>query len=210
MNKEHNFFRALKRIIRPEIEEIAAYIVFIVLVLSIAFYRTLESGATNLSTVNISAFFAKIVDFVSLYMEGNELWGRVFLFGFWFLVGGIVYVLLWTLATIIIDFKNDVKASTIFMHPESFSRANYLASTLARQIARVAILGIALSYSLFWLAVIVPSSVFVAQSALSGPISVSGYFNFAAVAGEVFITVHIATILYKLAFARHSSFEHNT
>lgn len=204
MEKEYTFFQNLRKILKPEVEEIAAYIIFVVLVVSIAGYKALSSGTPDSDTTGVLSLSRSISELITTYTSGSETWARIFLFGFWFIIGVIVYSLLWAITTLIVDIKNDVRITMTFVHPSSFARSHYLASTIGRTILRWSIAGVGLLYAFFWVIVIVPASITVTENVFSNPWSFSSVTTLLFIAAAVMITLHIATIILKTLLNRTS------
>lgn len=205
MEKEYSFFQDLRRILKFEVEEVAAYIILVVLVLSIATYGALSQSALAEGTTGALSLVTSTTGLISAYMSGNELWARLFLFGFWFLIGAVIYTLLWAVVTLIVNIRNDIHISMTFVHPSSFARSEYLASTVGRTILRWSLMGGGLVYVLFWVIVIVPASIQVSENVLSNPTTPGSVWSLLFVLVTMFITLHIATIIFKIISGRSSA-----
>ncbi len=57
----------------------------------------------------------------------------------WFAIGSFLYLAIWALVVIAIDFYNDgVTSSNIFIHPRSFHQSSYWVAVLGRKLLQIA------------------------------------------------------------------------
>src|SRR4051812_46681462 len=102
----------LWRFIRPEPEELVAYLLITFVLLGIAAYHVAIQGQIGSDSQNLLASFSTVKDSLFSFFNAEDGWGRFFLFGFWFFLGTITYVIAWAIITMIVDISNDIKVSS--------------------------------------------------------------------------------------------------
>lgn len=188
--------------LRPELEEITVYIVVIVSLLGFALYQVLNQTDNLSSASDLAPLFSSALDATQSYINNSESWARFFLFGFWFIVGGVAYALVWSAVTLYIDLHNDIEVSESFMHPRSFSKSDYWLSIGARVLLRGVAAITLVVYAIYWLWVLAPVSVQNMANALLQPFSASSILSIVGTCAVLLITVHIGSILLRLTLLR--------
>jgi len=198
----------LWRFIRPEPEELVAYLVAIVIMISLAGYRVAFQGQIGTDSQDLIASLLQGRDTIFGFFNSTDSWGRLFLFGFWFIIGTVTYILAWSLITMIIDISNDIKISNSFVHPKSFHQSDYWLSIASRIVLRAAA-GIALVfYGVFWIAGFATAWLQSFQTLFARGLTSSHITDFVLALIGVAFTLHIGAILLRLALLKaHYSYE---
>lgn len=197
----------LWRFIRPESEELIAYMAVILIMMGIAGYRVAVQGEIGADSQDLIASLESAKLMVFSWFNQTDGWGRFFLFGFWFFIGTVTYVIAWSIITTLIDLKNDIEVSSAFVHPKSFHQSDYWVSIASRAVVRGAS-GIALVfYAVFWVAALGPAWL---QSvrALFGGATTEHLIDFVTALIGIALTLHIGAILLRLTLLRsHYGYE---
>ena len=194
--------RTLWRFIRPEPEELVFYLVAIISMLAIAGYHVAVQGEVGSDSQSLLATFSAGRDTLFSFFNSNDRWGRMFLFGLWFLIGTVVYIIAWATVTLLVDLSKDIQVSSSFVHPRSFHKSNYWLAILTRGILRAAA-GISLIfYSVFWLAAFAPVWLVTFQSLFEHGLTRTGVVDSLSALAGIAITLHIAAMLLRLALLR--------
>lgn len=104
---------------------------FILVERSVQIFASL--GFVSLQYGELDITTRRLID--SLYAE--EIFKTTSAFMSWFAVGAILYILVWAAVVFFVDGYNDIVIANRFIHPTSFHKANYFASTASRFICRV-------------------------------------------------------------------------
>jgi hypothetical protein len=204
MNRRDSLLSTFWHFVRPQVEEVIAYVVVLVIIGGIATYQLAVNGQIGSDSLDITASLHNAITTTTQYMSQGSGWAKFFLFGFWFIVGGIVYAIAWAIITIVVDIRNDIRISSTFIHPRSFHQSDFWLSVVARTLLR-AVSGIALLfYAVFWLWVFGPVWVNVDQRLVNDLGNTKNLINFGLSIVGVVLTLHIATILMRLALLRPS------
>jgi hypothetical protein len=202
MHEEAGLSKVLWNFLRPQSEELITYLGVAFLLAGIAVYSLASNGTFGVDSQDFIASAKNIIHQTAAYVSTGSGWAKFFLFGFWFIVGAITYILIWFVTNIVIDVYNDIVISAAFLHPRSFHQSDYWASIAARTAVRIAA-GIALGfYTVFWAWVFAPISIqmignmLLSKSALHTCLSAL-YFII-----SLGLTLHIAAILGRLVFLR--------
>lgn len=202
MRQNNGLISLFWRFIRPELDEIVLYVATAIIIFGVAIYQLAVNGQIGSDTTDITASLHNAISATGTYISQGSGWASFFLFGFWFIIGGIAYTLVWAITTIIIDIRNDLRVSETFIHPRSFHKSDFWVSIISRTLVR-AFSGIALLfYSVFWLWVFAPVSVTTTERFINNPGSFSSVVNFLLAIVGVIITLHIAAILVRLTLLR--------
>jgi hypothetical protein len=207
MHKQGTFATFL-RFIRPESEELVFYLFVTLVMLGIAGYHAAFQGQIGGDSQDLIASFTTAKESLFNFFNATDGWGKFFLFGFWFFIGTITYIIAWSMITMLIDFSNDIKISSSFVHPKSFHKSDYWLSILSRFVLR-STAGITLVfYGVFWVVGFAPVWMQSFQALFARGTSAGHISDFiTALIGMVF-TLHIAAILLRLMLLRaHYSYE---
>lgn len=200
--------RELWRFIKPEPEELIAYTLIIFIMLGIALYQVAIQGYVGTEPQSLIAAFDTGKDTLLDYFSQDDKWGRFFLFGLWFIIGTVVYMLSWSLVTIIVDISNDIRISSSFAHPKSFHRSEYWLAIGSRTILRGSAALTLVFYSVFWLSAFAPVWLNSFMALFTGGFSTDEASNALAALLGIALTLHIAAILLRIALLRaHYSYE---
>lgn len=200
---------SLWRFLRPEPEELIFYLLIIFGMIGYAAYRVAIQGLSGAESYDIVTSITTAKETLFGFFNTNDSWGRFFLFGFWFLIGTVTYVIAWSIITLIVDITHDVEVSSSFVHPKSFHQSDFWLSVLSRMVLRAAA-GIALVfYGVFWVAAFAPVWLASFQSLFSsGGFTSTHIADSAAALLGVALTLHLAAILLRLMLLRaHYSYE---
>lgn len=205
MSQNSGLSHLLWRFLRPEIDELVLYSTAAILIVGVAMYQLAVNGDIGTDSTDIISSFSNAISSTSLYLSRGTGWASFFLFGFWFIIGGIIYTLVWAISTIVIDIRNDLRISESFVHPRSFHKSDFWASIIARTAVR-AIASIALIfYVVFWLWVFAPVAVSAAIRFFNNARSFSNILDMVLSLIGIIITLHIVTVLIRLAMLRPSA-----
>lgn len=198
----------LWRFIRPEPEELVAYLLIIFVMLGIAGYHVAFQGQIGSDSQDLIASFSTAKESLFNFFNATDGWGRFFLFGFWFFIGTFTYIIAWSIITMIVDISNDIKVSSSFVHPKSFHQSDYWVSIMSRVILRSAA-GITLVfYGVFWIVGFAPVWMDSFQALFARGTSDGHIVDFITALLGVALTLHIAAILLRLMLLRaHYSYE---
>lgn len=198
----------LWRFIRPEPEELVFYLFVALVMLGISGYHAAFQGQIGADSQDLMASFASARQSLFDFFNATDGWGRFFLFGFWFFIGTFTYVIAWSVITMLIDFSNDIKISSSFVHPKSFHKSDYWLSILSRVVLR-ATAGITLIfYGVFWVIGFAPVWMQSFQALFARGTSGGHISDFITALIGVVFTLHIAAILLRLMLLRaHYSYE---
>lgn len=204
MEQKDSLLSTLWHFLRPGVEETIAYVATMVIIGGIATYQLAINGQIGSDSLDITASLNNAVSLTTQYMSQGSGWAKFFLFGFWFIVGGITYAIAWAAITITVDLKNDIRVSSTFIHPRSFHQSDFWLSIIARTILR-AVSGIALLfYIVFWLWVFGPVWVNIDEKLINNPGGSGNLLDFGLSIIGITLTLHIATILLRLTLLRPS------
>jgi len=116
----------------------------------------------------------------------------------WFLVGALIYLLLWAAAVIIIDGYNNILVSTAFMHPQSFHQSEFWIATAGRWLIRLASALLLFAYFLFGIGFLVSFTYTQAVTAWTSSTIPQSLGKFALVTIVGYIGMHFFTLLLRL------------
>lgn len=208
MQPKQNTLATLWRFIRPEPEELVFYLLATIIMLGIAGYRVAVQGNIGEDSQSLIAALGTAKETLFGFFNTTDSWGRFFLFGFWFLIGTVTYIVAWAVITMIIDISNDIRVSSSFVHPKSFHKSDYWASILSRAILRASAGGALLFYGVFWLAAFAPVWVHSFQTLFGHGVSKTHAVDFGFALLGIGLSLHIAAILLRLMLLRaHYSYE---
>ena len=200
-NKESTL-ATLWRFIRPEPEELVFYLLAIFSMLGLAAYRVMVQGQVGKDSYGLFASFSSARDTLFGFFNDNDSWGRFFLFGLWFLIGTIVYIIAWGAVTTLVDLSKDIEVSSSFVHPNSFHRSNYWVAIASRAVLR-GVAAIALVfYGVFWAAAFAPVWLATFQSMFEHGIAGERLIDGLTALVGIALTLHIAAMLLRLALLR--------
>jgi hypothetical protein len=197
MQQNSGLLATIWRFLRPETEELIAYITAIGALGGVAAFQLASTGQIGADSQDIIAAVQQGVTSTADYLSSGSGWARFFLFGFWFVIGAIAYFVVWFLINIAIDLYNDIVISAAFIHPRAFHQSEYWASIAARVTLRV-LAAIALGfYMLFWLWVFAPFAVG-RFKALIQYLNVQHVLEATVTLVAIVLTLHVATVLIRL------------
>jgi hypothetical protein len=198
----------LWRFIKPESEELVAYLLITFVLLGIAGYRVAIQGEIGSDSQDLIASFQHAKELLYEFFNAADGWGKFFLFGFWFCIGTVTYIIAWSIITMLVDLSNNIKISSSFVHPKSFHKSDYWLSIVSRLVLR-ATAGIALVfYGVFWILGFAPVWMDSFQALFARGSSTVHISDFITALIGVALTLHIAAILLRLMLLRaHYSYE---
>lgn len=208
MQQKQSTLATLWRFIRPEPEELVFYILVIVSMLGLAGYRVAVQGQIGEDSQNLIETFNAGKETLFGFFNGADSWGRIFLFGLWFLIGTITYIVAWSIITMLIDISNDIKVSNSFVHPNSFHKSDYWLSIMSRGLLRASAGVALLFYGIFWVAAFAPVWVASFQSTFGHGFSGDSAVDFIVALVGIALTLHVGAMLLRLMLLRaHYSYE---
>ena len=208
MQPKQSTLANLWRFIRPEPEELVFYLLAIVTMLGLAGYRVAIQGQIGEDSQGLIETFTVGRETLFGFFNSTDSWGRVFLFGLWFIIGTLTYIIAWSAITLLIDISNDLKVSNSFVHPKSFHQSDYWVSILSRAVLRTAAGGALVFYSVFWLAAFAPVWISSFQATFGHGFNADSTIDFIAALVGIALSLHIAAILLRLTLLRaHYSYD---
>lgn len=190
------------RFVRPELEELIVYVSAIIVLLGIAFYQVAVQGQIGIDSQGVVSMLDASRETFLSFLSQDDSWGRFFLFGVWFIIGTVVYMLAWATITIIADLRRDIKVSSSFVHPQSFHQSNYWHAILLRGTLRLAS-GIALIfYGVFWIVGLAPVWIDTFANLLVAGISFEYVVQALLAVVSIVVTLHIGLILLRVMLLR--------
>jgi hypothetical protein len=197
MDENTRLRRTIWRFIRPGGEEIILYSLIATIIFVLSLYNVANTGGLNVDTQELLQLLRQAANVAVLAVATAIGGNKLLLFGFWFLIGAVVYMLLWFLANIAIDTYNDIVISAVFVHPESFHQSQYWMAIGARFVLRAAA-GIALLiYAFFWVKALLPTWEYAFKVTLS-KLSFAGVINGVTTFVSIVLTLHLCTILFRI------------
>lgn len=204
MEQKGGLLTLLWRFVRPEMDELFLYVAVAIIIAGVAAYQLAVNGQIGADSMDITSSMHHAFSMTGQYMSQGSGWAKFFLFGFWFIIGGIAYTVVWATITIIVDIRNDIRVSESFIHPRSFRKSDYWLSIVARTAVR-AIAGIALLfYTVFWLWIFAPVYVNADERLINNTSDMRNVSDFLLSLIGIVVTLHIAAILIRLALLHPS------
>ena len=188
---------------KPSLYELVAYLVILAALIGIAVYRVAVDGSIGSDSSDVISSIQQTKGTFFAFINQNEGLGRVFLFGFWFLVGTITYIISWSFISSFINFSRNIDVSNRYVHPKLFHQSNYWVAIIGRSLVRVSA-GIALLFfCIFVITILVPNWLVSIQSLFSEGWNMGYVSNFIFTIIMIAVCLHIATILFRYALMRH-------
>lgn len=208
MQQKQSTLATLRRFIRPEPEELVFYLLAIAVMLGLAGYRVAVQGQIGEDSQSLIDGLGAAKETMFGFFNTTDAWGRFFLFGLWFFIGTITYIIAWSVITMLIDISNDIKVSSSFVHPKSFHKSDFWLSILSRAVLRTAAGGALFFYGVFWLGAFAPVWVNSFQSTFGHGFTENHITDFIVGLIGVALSLHIAAILLRLVLLRaHYSYD---
>lgn len=206
--QNHGTLHTLWRFLRPEPEELIAFILAIISMFGIAFYHVAVQGTIGADSQSLITTLSNSRETFLAFLSQDDSWGRFFLFGVWFIIGTIVYIISWAVITLIADINRDITVSSSFVHPQSFHQSNYWFAIVMRAILRTAS-GIALVfYGVFWIVGLAPVWIDSFEVILMNGLSLDKGIEALIALVSIVVTLHIAFILLRVMLLRaHYAYE---
>lgn len=136
--------------LRPEPEELIVYALALSSMIGYALYQVAVNGAIGADSQSLITSLGAIKDSFLAFLSQNDQLGTYFLFALWFLIGSVVYMLVWALVTILVDMSRDIRVAKSFVHPNSFHQSEYWFSVAGRTTIRVAGAIALIIYGVIW------------------------------------------------------------
>lgn len=200
-----HFWRVLWRFVKPEIEEVIVYILFIILFGVLAFYQTVVKDATGASR-EVSEAFALIHERFEFITNGDDVAARVFTFGTWFIIGTVVYMAAWFLISFSSGAFHDIEVSKDYVHPRSFDKSNFWLSITGRVILRSAAAISLMIYSSIWLATLAPAWLTSYREVFLSGMTVDSAADLLIALVGIAFSLHIGAILLRVMLLRSKYF----
>lgn len=198
----------LWRFIRPEPEELVAYLLIIFVMLGLAGYHVVVQGQIGSDSQDLLASFSSVKESLFSFFNATDGWGRFFLFGFWFFIGTVTYIIAWSVITMLIDISNDIQVSSSFVHPKSFHKSDFWLSIVSRIVLRASAGITLIFYGVFWIVGFAPVWLNSFQALFSRGATASHITDFVTALIGVALTLHVGAILLRLMLLKaHYSYE---
>lgn len=189
--------RTFWRFIRPRSEEIILYTLIAAILFVVALYDVAVSGGINIDTKELFLLLNQAANNGIATITAAIGDNKLLLFGFWFIVGAVVYILLWFIANVLIDSYNNIVISAAFVHPKSFHQSEYWAAILARTVLRTVAAIALISYTYFWFKALLPA-LEQAYKVSFAQLSAGSIINGIATTLTIILSLHICTIFYRI------------
>jgi hypothetical protein len=124
----------------------------------------------------------------------------------WFLAGAALYLIVWLIVVIAIDWYNDILVSTSFVHPKSFHQSEYWVAIAGRFMIRVAAAVIFLVLMAIIFGTFIEYGYEVASEAWKNDI-LTMIGSFSLIVLMSFAVLYSATLLLRLVFLRRRLYE---
>lgn len=200
--KQEDASHVIWRFLRPEVEELVAYVVIIASMLGYALYAVTVRGAIGTDSQDLLFSITNAKQSLLEFMSQSDGLGTFFIFGLWVLIGTIVYLLSWVLITFLIDISRNVEVSSSFVHPRSFHQSDYWLSVVVRASIRVAGAIALIVFASIWATSFAPVWIVSFESLFAQGFSVANITDAVAAVVGVGLTLHIGAILLRTALLR--------
>lgn len=208
MDNTHSLARELWRFIKAEPEELIVFAIAIVGLVGVAAYRVFMQGDTQVANQDIASVLTAAKESLTGFFNKDDSWGRVFLFGFWSILGALTYAIVWGITAAMTTIRKDIAVSASFTHPGSFHNSDYWTAIIGRYILRAGSLLALIFYSVFWVIAFAPVWIVAIQGYFSHGISLGALLNIICGTIAIWVSLHIAAILLRLVLLRaHYSYE---
>lgn len=194
------FWKTVWRFIKPETEELIAYVLTVLGFVLLGFLRFNSSGSSN--TQDVTMALSVITDRFAFLTDGDDNIAKLFTFGLWFVIGTGVYMLAWFLVTFSGGAFHDMEVSKDYVHPTSFKKSDFWTAVLGRAVLRTAAAVSLMIYIAFWIAAIAPVWLASVTSVFIQGISVEVALDALIALVGIALSVHIAAILLRFVLLR--------
>lgn len=194
--------QALWRLIRPDISEFIAYLLVAAGLFAFSLYQAASAGLIGTESKDLVTSFNEIVRSALVITRDGDTWARVFLFGFWFLLGTFAYFAIWFTINLLVDAYNNILISAAFVHPRSFHQSDYWLAVTGRAIVRLSALIALVFYTLFWVLILAPVWQDNFNAVIVAPASRTGLIALGTTLAGIAVSLHIGTILLRLVVLR--------
>lgn len=195
------FWNVVWRFIKPELEELTVYILVVLWVAGLAFYQSVVQNVSS-EYHNVSSAFSIIGDKLSFLTDNSDTTAKVFTFGLWFLIGTIVYAIVWFLISFATGAFKDYEVAETFVHPRSFAKSNYWLAVMARVGVQVSAAISLTIYISLMIAGVIPAWLASFRSVFDQGLSVDTSLDFMTALIGLAFSLHIAAILLRLVLLR--------
>jgi len=200
--QEKDATHVIWRFLRPEVEELVAYALILGSMLGFALYQVAVKGSIGDDSQSLITSISGVKDTFLEFLSQNDQLGTYFLFGLWFLIGAVVYMLLWTLATILIDMQRDIRVSSSFVHPQSWHKSDYWLSVAGRATIRLAGAIALVVYGVIWGTSFAPVWITSFETLFAQGATAAHVTDALVAAVGVALTLHLASILLRVTLLR--------
>lgn len=189
------------RFIRPEIEELALYVLILIGFIVSAFIRV-NSTAPLGDSYGTTASFQLINSSLKFITDGSDTVAKLFTFGAWFAIGTTLYAIVWFLITFSNGAFKDITVASQYVHPRTFNKSSYWLAIVSRTIVRIAAAITLLLYTVFWSGVLAPAwhSSFV--SVFSNGVILSEVSDLSITIIGIGLTLHVGAMLVRMILLR--------
>lgn len=203
MQETNDLRRALWRLLRPIPEEIAILVAVVAVTFAVATYQLTIGGSIDPESREAVTTLGGLVRDAIATFDGASIAAKLLLFGFWFMVGTILYFIVWFGISLVIDIYNDIVISAAFMHPRSFHQSQYWTAIAGRAAVRgLSGLGL-IVFGLLSIRLVGFGYVDAAKSLIQMP-GLAAALTLLGSTIVVVLVIHVCVILYKLAFLKIS------
>jgi hypothetical protein len=200
--KQEDGSHVIWRFLRPEVEELVAYVTILAAMLGYALYNVTVRGAIGADSRDLLSSISSAKQSLLEFMSQSDDLGTLFIFGLWVLIGTVVYLLSWVLITILIDLSRDVEVASSFVHPRSFHQSDYWISVIVRGSIRLAGAAALIIYGSIWATSFAPVWIISFESLFAQGASPNNLLDAAAAIVGVGLTLHLGAILLRVALLR--------
>lgn len=201
MSSPSSFLNIIWRFLKPEIEELAVYIVILIGFIISGFIRA-ASGNASVDAYGTGAALQLIEESLQFITNGSDTVAKLFTFGTWFVIGTSLYILVWFLVSFAGGAFKEVEVSSSYMHPRTFNKSSYWLAIISRLAVQISAGITLLLYITFWCAVLAPAWHASFTGLFSNGFGGTELVDASIAAVGIGLTLHIAAIIVRLVLLR--------
>lgn len=204
MNSASKMWQVIWRFIRPEIEELAIYVMVIISMGILAFYDVLVRKNPD-STGGVSEALSLVQDKFAFITSGDDVAAKIFTFGTWFVIGTALYALAWFIISFSSGAFKEVAVTRSYIHPRTFDKSNYWASVIGRVVLRTAAGVSFIIYCSIWISLLAPVWLASYTDSFSS-FSLSALGSLALTMIGIGLSLHVGAVLLRIVLLRSRYF----
>lgn len=118
----------------------------------------------------------------------------------WNVIGAIVFIFVWLIINMIVDFRNNVAVSATFVHGRSFHQSDFWAAYILRLFFRVAVLITVVAGTALWITIFLPTAFTAVEVTLTDSSALTKLTGLLGVFTAMVLTLHFLFIFVRLLF----------